>query len=119
MFSRHSLSVFLSSPETEFVLKRESAIWWHKSGDKLAFASYDNSYVDSMPVVVYGPLPETSDPDDMYSFPEEGYPRVENSPYPKPGRRNAMTSLWVVADLTSPSSRSAKQVTPPRDIQSL
>lgn len=102
---------------TEFVLQRESAIWWLKTGEKVAFASYDNSYVEQMPLVVFGPIPESGDLEDVYGSPDDGYPRVENFPYPKPGRRVAITSLWV-SDLTNPSPKSAKQVTPPREIQS-
>jgi len=101
----------------EFVLKRESAIWWLKTGEKVAFASYDNSYVEQMPIAVYGPIPESADLEDVYGPPDDGYPRVENFPYPKPGRRIAITSLWV-SDLTNPSPKSAKQVTPPREILS-
>lgn len=109
----------------EFVLKKPTALWWLPSGDKLAYASFDNRHVDVMPIVVYGPTPagdSTLDDIDYSNLDEDYdvqmYPRVVNYPYPKPARRIPTVTLWIV-DLTTPHAKVSKPVTPPREIQSL
>lgn len=120
-------SMALTTPihlhHSEFVLKSNIAFWWLANGQKLAFASFDNSQVNQMPVVVYGSAPssfgENISRDTYISSTEEShhqvYPKVTNYPYPKPGRPNPVVSVWV-SDFTSPIARTSKQVTPPKEM---
>jgi len=100
------------------------AHWWSRNGKKLAFASYDNTHVDQMPIVVYGVptgysdnisrdsyMASSLDPDSAY------YPKVISYPYPKPGRKNPVVRIRV-ADLSAPIVQT-KQVVPPKEISSL
>ena len=98
----------------EFVLKRDSAIWWQASGEKIAFASYDNSYVDRLPVVSNAPAFD-ADSDEASPF-SHVFPSVVSYPYARPGRRVAITTLFV-ADASKLTSKPVTQVTSPREIQ--
>lgn len=109
---------------TEFVLHSNTAFWWLANGQKLAFATFDNTNVNQMPVVVYGSAGSSYFADnvsrDTYMAIDDNvvYPKIINYPYPKPGHPNPVVSVWV-SDLTSPMARVSKQVTPPKEIPAL
>lgn len=105
-------------------MRSPTAFWWLDNGQKLAYAQYDNSAVDRMPVVIYGVGVPGGDSDnvsrDSYLLPglDGVYPKIVEYPYPKPGRTNPTVSVWVT-DLTSPIAGVGKQVTPPKEILSV
>lgn len=41
----------------EFIFKSNKAFWWHEDGNRLAYASIDNSKVQRMSIVMYGSPP--------------------------------------------------------------
>lgn len=74
----------------ERIWKTRRAFWWNPSGDRLCFASFDDSYVDTTSYLKYGSYESTSNL----------MPELVSVRYPKPGTINPSVSLWM-ADLTS------------------
>ncbi|XP_074599103.1 inactive dipeptidyl peptidase 10-like [Brevipalpus obovatus] len=80
----------------EFILRDNKALWWNKDGSQLCYASFDNTHVDKIPIVIYGS--SYNNTDDIRSHPSPGslyFPKVINYPYPKPGRVNPVVSVNV------------------------
>ncbi|XKL65660.1 hypothetical protein PGB90_009080 [Kerria lacca] len=62
------------------------ALWFSPSGEKLAYASFDDSAIDIMSITYYG------EPGII----DSQYPKTYNLRYPKPGRINPTVKLSVV-----------------------
>lgn len=80
----------------EYILKSNKAFWWNLDGTKLCFASFDNSLVNQMPIVIYGS--HTNFTEEKYSVDPSidlVYPKVIKYPFPKPGRANPLVTLWI------------------------
>ncbi|XP_015786539.1 inactive dipeptidyl peptidase 10 [Tetranychus urticae] len=97
----------------EFVLRDYKALWWNEDGTKFCFASFDNTAVDQMPIVIYGSPYNLSD-----EFSTSGplsYPKIINYPYPKPGRNNPIVTLKIA--LVRPASVQIKNVHIPSQLE--
>ena len=69
----------------ERIWKTNRAFWWNPSGDRLCFASFDDSFVDTISFIKYGSYESTSDL----------MPEIVSLKYPKPGATNPSVSLWM------------------------
>ncbi|CAG2178670.1 unnamed protein product, partial [Oppiella nova] len=77
----------------ERIWKTNRALWWNPLGDRLCFASFDDSLVDTVSYIKYGSYESTS----------TLMPEIMSLKYPKPGTTNPSVALWVV-DLTTLST---------------
>ncbi|KAK3858000.1 hypothetical protein Pcinc_035779 [Petrolisthes cinctipes] len=96
-------SIFNGIPDwvyEEEILSSNSALWFSPSSRRLAFATFNDSRVDTMNFPLYGR------PGDL-AF---QYPIQQSIKYPKPGRANPVVDLWVV-DLDKLLSGSGETVT--------
>lgn len=74
----------------EKILQTNNAIWFSPQGNKLAYASFDDTKVASIEYPIYG----------LYDDPNNIYPETASVKYPKAGKTNPEVTLYVV-DLTS------------------
>jgi len=77
------------------------AIWWSKDGQRLAYATFDDTLVESNVIVTY------SDPHSLL-------PRLTMQRFPKAGRVNPKATLWVASNLNG--NPRIEQVTPPKEL---
>ncbi|KAG7161752.1 Inactive dipeptidyl peptidase 10-like 1 [Homarus americanus] len=96
---------------TEEILSSNSALWFNPDGRRLAFATFNDSRVDTMNFPLYGR------PGDL-SF---QYPIQQSIKYPKPGRANPVVDLWVVdlGKLVSGSGETVTRLPPPTSLASV
>ncbi|XP_071514680.1 venom dipeptidyl peptidase 4 isoform X3 [Panulirus ornatus] len=104
-------SIFNGIPDwvyEEEILSSNSALWFNPNGHRLAFATFNDSRVDTMNFPLYGR------PGDL-SF---QYPIQQSIKYPKPGRSNPVVDLWVVdlAKLVSGSEETVTRLPPPKSL---
>lgn len=107
-------SIFNGIPDwvyEEEILSSNSALWFGPNGLRLAFATFNDSRVDTMNFPLYGR------PGDL-SF---QYPIQQSIKYPKPGRFNPVVDLWVVdlAKLISGSSDTVTRLPPPATLSNV
>ena len=84
----------------------------------MCFASFDNSFVNHLPLVIYGS--HTNFTEEKYSFDPSIdliYPKVIKYPFPKPGKSNPFVTLLIV-DVDTLSA-SPKKVTIPDQLKHL
>lgn len=82
-------SIFNGIPDwvyEEEILSSNAALWFSPDSGRIAFATFNDSRVDTMNFPLYGR------PGDL-SF---QYPIQQSIKYPKPGRANPVVDLWVV-----------------------
>ncbi|RWS30556.1 prolyl endopeptidase FAP-like protein, partial [Leptotrombidium deliense] len=90
----------------EKILKTNKAVWWAPDGNKLCFASFDDSKVDIMTYPKYNTF---DDPNNLY-------PELVSLRYPKAGRPNPQVSIWI-SDLSDPLSiPGPRRLLPPSEI---
>ncbi|KAF2361491.1 Dipeptidylpeptidase IV N-terminal domain, partial [Trinorchestia longiramus] len=70
----------------EEILSSNSALWFSPQGTRLAFATFNDSLVDTMNFPLYG------QPGELVFQ----YPFQQSIKYPKPGRNNPVVDLWMV-----------------------
>lgn len=78
------------------------AIWWSKDGSRLAYATFDDTFVESYVITTYS---------DYHVL----LPTLTMQRYPKAGRANPKATLWVVSNLNQGNFRT-EQVTPPKEM---
>ncbi|KAL7632657.1 UNVERIFIED_CONTAM: hypothetical protein RMT77_017036 [Armadillidium vulgare] len=82
-------TVFNAIPDwvyEEEIINSNSALWFAPDGSKLAFATFNDTDVDTMNFPLYG---RPGDPNFQY-------PLQQSIKYPKPGRNNPVIDLWVL-----------------------
>ncbi|XP_076054020.1 venom dipeptidyl peptidase 4-like isoform X3 [Oratosquilla oratoria] len=94
----------------EEILSSNSALWFSPSGRYLAFATFNDTNVDSMNFPLYGR------PGDL-TF---QYPLPQSVKYPKPGRPNPVVDIWVVdlGRLVSEDGETVSRLPPPASLAS-
>ncbi|XP_045623531.1 venom dipeptidyl peptidase 4 isoform X2 [Procambarus clarkii] len=107
-------SIFNGIPDwvyEEEILSSNSALWFNSNGKRLAFATFNDSHVDTMNFPLYGR------PGDL-AF---QYPIQQSIKYPKPGRANPVVDLWVVdlSKLVSGSGETVTRLPPPNSLAAL
>lgn len=85
----------------EEILSSNSALWFSPEGGRLAFATFNDTLVDTMNFPLYGQPGE---------LPFQ-YPFQQSIKYPKPGRNNPVVDLWMV-DISALVSGAKETVTP-------
>ncbi|XP_069158727.1 venom dipeptidyl peptidase 4 isoform X2 [Procambarus clarkii] len=66
----------------EEILGSNSAVWFSQDGNMLAYASINDTLVDTVPIPQYGSYQQ--------------YSLIHSLRYPKPGQENPKVTLWVV-----------------------
>ncbi|XP_015790556.1 inactive dipeptidyl peptidase 10-like [Tetranychus urticae] len=93
----------------EKILKTNKALWWSPYGDKLAYASFDDTGVDTMTYPRYG----------SFSDLNNIFPQIVSLKYPRAGRMNPTVSVWIIdlKSLTSTGSLpESKRILPPSEM---
>lgn len=107
-------SIFNGIPDwvyEEEILSSNSALWFSPDSVRLAFATFNDSRVDTMNFPLYGR------PGDL-SF---QYPIQQSIKYPKPGRANPVVDLWVVdlSKLISGGADTVIRLPPPTSLAAI
>lgn len=78
------------------------ALWWSPQGSSLVWGSFNDTQVESYPLIHYG---------SHRAQVLEQYPKILNLPYPKVNTTNPTVKLWL-SHLDQAEGR--KQILPPR-----
>ncbi|XP_045111880.1 inactive dipeptidyl peptidase 10-like isoform X1 [Portunus trituberculatus] len=87
----------------EEILGTNSALWFSPDGAKLAYASLNDSLVETVAIP-------------QYVSNHQQYPTMRNLRYPKPGQENPKVTLWVI-DLINLRSIKPRDLKPPNVVK--
>lgn len=88
------------------IMRSEKAIWWSPEGRRIAFATFNDTEVDTIVYPKYGSF---ADPSNIFS-------ELVKSKFPRAGRVNPSVTLWVLDLPSTYGAYSIHKVKPPSEI---
>ncbi|XP_074594854.1 inactive dipeptidyl peptidase 10-like isoform X2 [Brevipalpus obovatus] len=90
----------------EKIIKTDHAIWWSPDGNRLAFATFNDTSVDTITYPVYGSF---NDITNMFT-------EMVNLKFPRAGRTNPLVTLWAMDLRDYGGDHIAQRIWPPNEI---